>query len=96
MDKKIGFDACVEKIGRSFYELYKDNAVFCCGQESAGLFCFLGLNTTEQEDNSCIRLSLDSKSSKENPYYDDWEYYASCIVNNGEVIMDKCRVPNKG
>lgn len=83
-EKRIGFDACINSIGREFYETNKERSVFACGDEgSRGLWCFLGINTREI-GSDVLRLSADME---------DWEYYASCYVKNGAVVMDKCRIP---
>ena len=81
-DKQIGFDACVEAIGKSFYETYKDNSVFACSEEPEGLWCFLGVNTFEP---AYREMKLTNG--------DEWEYTSSCYVRNGVAHLDKVHVP---
>ncbi len=81
-DKQIGFDACVEAIGKLFYEANKDNSVFACSEEAEGLWCFLGINTIEP-----VYGGLQLTNSKE------WEYSASCYVKDGSVRLDKVNAP---
>jgi hypothetical protein len=81
-DKQIGFEACVEAIGKSFYETNKENSVFACSVEENGLWCFLGLNTSESADGE-LKLT----NGKE------WEYSSSCYVRNGVAHLDKVHAP---
>ncbi len=81
-DKQIGFDTCVEAIGKSFYEANKDNSIFACSDEEAGLWCFLGINTSESA-NEEMKLT----NGKE------WEYMASCYVRNGIANLEKVHAP---
>lgn len=83
-EKKIGFEACINAIGRECYIKNKHRCVFASGnEEGKGLWCFIGLNTTDTVYEG-LRLDAD---------FDDWEYYASCFVKDGTVNMDKCRLP---
>lgn len=75
-DREIGFNACIDAIGRDFYEANKDTSVFACGNDEKGLWCFLGINTNE-EHSSELRLTNGDK----------WEYSASCYVKNGRNIV---------
>ena len=82
--KKIGFNACLKAIGEDFAATYKDNMVFSCGETEQGLFCFLGISTSDFEsDHLCLKSNVD-----------DWEYYASCyVLSDNKVKMDKCKLP---
>ena len=81
-DRQIGFNACVESIGKSFYEANKENSVFACSDEGDALWCFLGINTFEPA-NGEMKLT----NGKE------WEYTSSCFVRNGVAHIDKVHSP---
>ncbi|MCR5343459.1 MAG: hypothetical protein K6E70_08895 [Butyrivibrio sp.] len=81
-DREIGFEACINAIGRDFYYSHKEHSVFSCGEEEKGLLCYLGINTGE-DSTSGLRLTNDAK----------WEYSASCYVNDGKVVMDFVKAP---
>ena len=78
--KRIGFNALVEKIGKDYFELHKDTAVFSSQETNKGLFCFLGIDLHPQRDKLCLSASME-----------EWDIYASCYVTDNEVIMDKCK-----
>lgn len=83
---KAGHTACVEAIGRLFYEQHKDESVFSYDSElydDRGILCFLGIDTREYKYEG---LRLDANM-------DDWEFYASCFSLNGKITMYKCRLP---
>ena len=83
-EKKIGFTACINAIGQDFYKENKDRCVFASGSDAhKGLWCFVGVNTTDFHYDG-LHLSAG---------FDEWEYYASCYVNNMVVTMDRCRLP---
>ena len=47
------------------------------------MFCFLGF-TFKTQKNICLSATID-----------EWDVYASCYVKiDGEVVMDKCKLPN--
>lgn len=82
--KKIGFQSCVNTIGKNFYEKYKNSSVFSCGDTDDGFLCFLGINTKMKDStNICLSTSME-----------DWEYFASCYVKDGIAIQYKSRTPN--
>ena len=81
-DKSIGFDTCVKTIGKDFYESYKDNSVFACGEDEKGLWCFLGINTV---DIDCEELKLTNGEK--------WEYSVSCYVKEGVAELDEVHTP---
>ena len=81
--KKIGFIRLVETIGRAFFDDHKDSAVFSSGDTEKGLFCFLGIDLHTDEREATLSCSVD-----------DWDIYASCyVLDDGEIEMDKCRLP---
>ena len=85
---QAGRKACVDAIGRSFFEKHKDKSVFAHDGElfdERGIYCFLGVNTTEKQYDG---LRLDAN-------LDDWEYYASCYSLIGSITMSQCRLPDE-
>lgn len=79
--KKIGMEACIEKIGRVFVDEHRDTACFSSGEvEGNALFCFLGIDLHADTRKACL--------TNEN----DWDVYASCYVRNGLVEMSDCHV----
>lgn len=81
--KRLGFNKLVEVIGKDFFELHKDTAVFSSGETDKGLFCFLGINLHPEKARFCLSASMD-----------EWDVYASCYVTDTKVIIDKCKLPN--
>ena len=86
--RKIGIDACIEKIGNDFWEKHKDFAVYSYGEtEGYKVSCFVGISDQPQPDweTEPIRLSPGT----------DWPYYAECDVDRktGEVEFDEFVVP---
>ena len=77
-DKEIGFNACIDAIGRDLYEANKGTSVFACGNDEKGLWCFLGINTSE-DNVSELRLTNGDK----------WEYSVSCYVKEGKAVLEK-------
>ena len=85
LKEKIGFDACINAIGKDFAIANKDNMVYSYGKTDLGLYCFLGISESEcQSDGLCLRSCID-----------EWDYYASCYVkDNDDVVMGKCKLPS--
>ena len=83
--EKIGFMACLKAIGEEYALANKDNMIFSCSDSEQGLFCFLGISENAYESDSlCLSKNID-----------DWDYYASCyVLENDEVVMDKCKLPS--
>ncbi len=82
--EKIGFQALIKVIGEQFFKEHEDNAVFSYGEENKGLYCFLGISLHPSDRLNGLSASID-----------DWDIYASCYVTDTDVIMDKCRLPEK-
>ncbi len=81
--KKIGFNKLVEIIGQDYFTEHKDSAVFSSGETEKGLFCFLGIDLHADERTATLSCSMD-----------EWDVYASCyVLEDGEVEIDKCRLP---
>lgn len=88
INAKAGREACIETIGRIFFENHREDSVFSHDNElydERGIYCFLGIDTREY---SYEGLRLDANM-------DDWEYYASCFSLDGKITMYKCRVPKE-
>lgn len=87
--KKIGRDACIEKLGYEFVKQHKENTVFACGLHDEEMFCFVGVNNEEFVSAKTENLVLDSTSQ--------WQYRVSCFVSlkNGAVRFKECIVPEK-
>ncbi len=85
--RKIGINACIDKIGRDFVLAHKDSSTTAYGESDDGVFCFVGVddrhNLQEQEG----VLLLDSHS--------EFPYRASCNVNlaNGVPHFIECVLP---
>lgn len=89
--RRIGIDACIEKIGTDFFEKYKDNAVYAYGEtEGYKVECFVGVSDQPEPDADEIY---------KDGYYltsgNDWPYYADCDVDrkNGEIEFVEYVVP---
>ena len=83
MDKKrIGFNKLVETIGKNFFELHKETALFSYGEEDIGLYCFLGIDLHPELRKLCLSCDID-----------EWDVYASCYVTDTNVLIDKCKLP---
>ena len=83
--KKIGIDACVEKIGNTLVETNKERATFGCGQHGEAVFCFVGVDTENRDLSQGLLLDSTSK----------FPYMASCNVSliDGTVEFLDCVVP---
>ena len=89
MAKKIGRDACIEKMGKDFVEAHKGNAVFACGLRDEAMYCFVGVSDKEDEAPKGSGLTLDSTSQ--------WPYRVGCFVSlsDGAVTWSEVVVPEK-
>ena len=87
--RKVGINACIDKIGRDFVQKYKDSSVYAYGDvESEGsVFCFVGVDDSPQAPAQEGVLELDSQSK--------FPYRASCIVSlaNGVATFKECVKP---
>ena len=87
--KKIGRDACIEKLGSEFVKQHSGNAVFACGIHNEEMFCFVGVNDEEFVSDENDKLVLDNISQ--------WKYRVSCFVSlkDGAVRFKELVVPEK-
>lgn len=69
--KRLGINACVEKLGREFVEAHKNSVVYAYGMNQDVMYCFVGVDDRPQKRSD--RLILDNVSK--------WPYQASCNVD---------------
>lgn len=86
--RKIGINACIDKLGRDFVLANKDFATSAYGENGDGVFCFVGV------DNKCHAknrggLVLDSQSA--------FPYRVSCNVSllDGMAKFIECVLPKQ-
>jgi hypothetical protein len=87
MARKIGINACIEKLGREFVLAHKDRATSAFGECENGVFCFVGVDDGSLSDISNNALILDSHSA--------FPYRASCNVSlvDGMLSFIECIIP---
>lgn len=78
--KKIGVQACIDKIGRDLVEANKDKACMGCGNGYQHVWCFVGVD--EKEHDRSGGLLLDSTSK--------FDHQASCKVSlvDGDIVFE--------
>ena len=72
MARKIGINACIDKIGRDFVLAHQDTATSTYGETEDGMYCYVGVSDAPLPEHEPGVLVLDSVPSP---------YHASCIVN---------------
>lgn len=89
--KKIGVNACIDKIGRDFVTKNKDNSTSAYGEgEGEGeVYCYVGV----AEESSGLNDSPDKLYLTA----DGFPYYASCNVSmmDGSITFLECVVPER-
>lgn len=87
--RKIGINACIDKLGREFVLTHKDFATSAYGESEDGVFCFVGVANGCDSKNSDGVLILDSHS--------EFPYRASCNVSlvDGTPLFIECVVPKQ-
>ena len=82
--KRVGINACIEKLGREFVEAHRDAVVYAYGMNQSVMYCFVGVDDGPQKGTE--RLMLDSVSH--------WPYRVSCNVNlqTEEIVFIECVV----
>jgi len=74
--KRIGINACIDKIGRDLCREYADNGVSGFGRRDNKVECFVGLNDEHSapvDPDNITRLVLTHKR--------DWKYLVECSVD---------------
>ena len=87
--RKIGINACIEKLGRSYVEQYRDNSCAGYGQEDEFAFCFVGVDDQPiGQRQPGEGLTLDDSSAK-------YQYMATCNVwyEDGRIEFLECNIP---
>ena len=87
--KKIGINACIEKLGREFVLAHKEYATSAYGESDDGVFCFVGVDDGCKSQNSDRVLILDSHS--------EFPYRASCNISlaDGTTRFIECVLPKQ-
>lgn len=87
--RKIGINACIDKLGRDFVLAHRNSSTSAYGESEDGLFCFVGVDDSsgdvqEQEDT----LVLDRRVA--------FPYRASCTVDlaTGTLCFVECVLPD--
>ncbi len=87
--KKIGVNACLDKLGRDFVRRYENTSCAGYGEEDEYAFCYAGVDdrTELPEENTDIILD-DGKGTK-------FPYLASCNVwyEDGRIDFLDCVLP---
>ena len=90
--KIIGTRACIDKLGKEFFEKYKENSTSAYGDfgDEGVTYCYVGVNDKPFDDTYSGSLIL-SKRGKKN----EIPFSASCLVNleNGAVEFLECNLP---
>ena len=69
--KRVGINACIEKLGREFVEAHRDSVIYAYGMNQDVMYCFVGVDDKPQKGTD--KLMLDSVSK--------WPYRVSCNVD---------------
>ena len=88
--RKIGINACIDKIGRDFVQTYKNSSVYAYGdgETENSVFCYVGVSDAPPPSQPEGVLVLDSAS--------EYPYRASCNVSltDGTPRFIECVVPS--
>lgn len=85
--RRIGINACIEKIGIEFCKKYEANACTSCGERDNKMFCSVGIDDTLYvAEKNPQRLVLSESG---------FQYIASCNVDmeNGAIEYLECITP---
>ncbi len=90
--KKIGLDACVDRIGRDFVMKYRDTTCPAYADMDDHAYCFIGVdNSDSRYDEGSLVLDggSDSRST--------WPYSARCNVSyrDGTIEFLECVLPSQ-
>ena len=85
--RKIGIDACIEKLGRDFVMKYKDTSSSAYGDRGDHVYCFVGVSdqpAPQMKDE--LILTSDSQ----------FPYIARCTVSyvDGQITFLECILPS--
>ncbi len=85
--RKIGFAACIEKLGRDFLLANREYATSAFGECDDGVFCFIGV------DNRCQPRPRENVIVLDN--HSEFPYRVSCNVNlvDGGTSFVECILP---
>lgn len=87
--RKIGINACIDKIGRNFVQTHKDSSVYAYGdgETEDSVFCYVGVSDAPPPPQQEGVLVLDSTSK--------FPYRVSCNVSleDGTPKFIECVVP---
>ena len=85
--RKIGINACIDRLGRDFVMAHKDCATSAYGENDDGVFCFVGVDDRHISQDNASTLVLDSHS--------EFPYRASCSVSllDGTLNFIECVIP---
>ena len=85
--RKIGLNACIDKIGRDFVRKYAESTTTAYGEVDGNAFCFVGVDNQPLPSFDGKTLVLDSRSK--------FPYRASCNVSlqDGDMQFLDCVVP---
>lgn len=83
--RKIGLNACIDKLGRDSVLAHKDTSTSAYGETDDAVFCFVGVDTHSRPYG---RLVLDNHSK--------FPYRVSCHVNlaTGTTEFVECVIPD--
>ena len=86
--KKIGINACINKLGREFVLAHRNSSTSAFGENDGGVFCFVGIDDNPRPIHFDGTLTLDSASH--------FPYFASCIVDLSSGATDclECVIPS--
>ena len=87
--RKIGIQACIDKLGRTFVAAHRESATSAYGENENGVFCFVGVDDGGKSQNRAGLLVLDSHS--------EFPYHVSCNISLTDGIPHflDCVVPQK-
>ena len=86
--KRIGINACIDKLGRDFVLAHRDTSSSAYGESEDGIFCFVGVDDRPQMVESPDILVLSGDSS--------FPYRVSCNVSliDGATSFIECVLPS--
>ena len=87
--KKVGVDACVEKLGREFVKMHKDTSCAGYGDAEDYAFCYVGVDDRPEPKWNKSEVILDDGPGGKFPYI------ASCNVwyADGKIEFQDCVLP---